>query len=323
MTLQLSRKNERGAFAVAWDAARSRKYLLNVILACIAVGLEIYYSLCGGSCSYLKGDLLGIPLQHVGIVYMACIVLLSLLKRDTLLLLLLSAGVGIEVYLVAFQIWYNTYCPYCLAFGAIVFILFLLNLSQDRKRLSLISMAIALILFSIFFQGSAAPSYAEELLVPVFGQGKVNVRLYTDYFCGPCRAMEPDVEPLLAELVKKRKINITFIDTPFSRHSPLYASYYLYAMNERKELERAFAARKVLMEAAEQKIAESAKIEALLSQKGIKIKLFNPKPVFDAFNRALKEDGINSTPTMVVENGGNKEKVGGGADIVKALKRLN
>jgi hypothetical protein len=36
-----------------WAAARSGKYVINVILACLAVALEIYYSICGGSCSYL------------------------------------------------------------------------------------------------------------------------------------------------------------------------------------------------------------------------------------------------------------------------------
>ena len=31
---------------------------------------------------------------------------------------------------------------------------------------------------------------------PSYGSGPVEVRLYTDYFCPPCRAMEPAVEPL-------------------------------------------------------------------------------------------------------------------------------
>ena len=54
----------------------SPKYVVNIMLACFAVALATYYSYCGGSCSYLKGDLIGIPLQYIGIGYMACIVLL-------------------------------------------------------------------------------------------------------------------------------------------------------------------------------------------------------------------------------------------------------
>ncbi len=239
----LDPQKKRNIWANVWAARGFGKYLINVLLACVAVALEVYYSVCGGSCSYLKGDLIGIPLQYVGIAYMACIVLVSLLKADTLLLTLLSAGVGIEVYLVGFQIWHSTYCPYCLAFGAVVVILFLLNLNRNRKRLSLISMGLALILFSVFFEGSATPSYAEETAIPTFGQGRVNVRLYTNYFCPPCRAMEPDVEPLLADLIEKNRINVMFIDTPFYQYSSLYAKYHLYAMNDKSEFEHALATR--------------------------------------------------------------------------------
>jgi thiol:disulfide interchange protein DsbA len=323
MTLELGKEKERGVFRDMWRGLRSRKHLINVVLAVAAIAVEVYYSLCEGSCSYLKGDLFGIPLQYIGIAYMAGIALLSIVRWDRMILLLLSAGVGIELYLVGFQIWHNTYCAYCLAFGAIVLLLFLLNIDRGGTRLSLISMAVALILFSIFFRGSATPSYADELIVPVFGVGKINVRLYTDYFCPPCRAMEPDAEPLIAELIKKKRISITFIDTPFYRHSALYARYFLYAVNEKKEIEHIFAARSALIEAAKQNIGEPGKIETFLNQKGIKIKPFDPKPVFEFFGKAFKEDGINSTPTIVIERSGSKEKATGGPEILKALKQLN
>jgi uncharacterized membrane protein len=142
--------------------ARSKRYIITIVLACAAVALEIYYSICGGACSYLRGDIVGINLEYIGIAYIASIMLLSILKKDTLLLVLLSAGVGIEFYLIGFQVWYNTYCPYCLAFAAIVFILFLLNTQRNRKALSVVTMGLALILFSIFFKGSVVPSYVLE-----------------------------------------------------------------------------------------------------------------------------------------------------------------
>jgi thiol-disulfide isomerase/thioredoxin len=306
----------------AWTAVRSARYIINILLACIAVALEVYYSICGGSCSYLKGDLIGIPLQYIGIAYMAFIILLSLFKADTLLLILISAGLGVEFYLVGFQIWYRTYCPYCLAFGAVVFVLFILNFSPLRKWFSIVSMFLALILFSLFFKGSVTPSYAGEIAMPTFGEGKVSVRLYIDYFCPPCRAMEPDVEPLLAELVKSKKINLTFVDTPLYQYSSLYARYYLYATNERKEFEHALATRGVLMEGAKQNVKEPAGIEAMLAEKGIRTKPFDTKPVFDLFGKFLKDDGINSTPTCVIERDGKKEKAGGKVDIMNALKAL-
>jgi uncharacterized membrane protein len=134
--------------------------LLNIVLACGAVALEVYYSVCGGACSYLKGTIFGIDLQYVGIAYMACVILLSILKWGELLPVLLSAGVGIEFYLIGFQVWYDTYCPYCLGFAAIVFFLFLLNFKRKRKALYAIAMVISLVVFAALFKGSSIPTYA-------------------------------------------------------------------------------------------------------------------------------------------------------------------
>jgi len=142
---------------IGW--AQSRRHIITIVLACTAVALEIYYSICAGACSYLKGSILGINLEYVGIAYMAVIIFLSIVKKDILLLIFLSAGVGIEFYLIGFQVWYNTYCPYCLAFAAIIFILLFINAKRDRKMLSVVTMGLSLILFSIFFKGSVVPSY--------------------------------------------------------------------------------------------------------------------------------------------------------------------
>lgn len=326
-TIQVLEQNDKkgnGLLGAVWKAARSWKYPINILLAFIAVGLEVYYTLCGGSCSYLRGDLLGVPLQYIGMAFMACTVLLSLFRADFLLLALLSAGVGVEAYLVGFQVWYSTYCPYCLAFGGIIMILFLLNFDPARKWMAIISMALALILFPLFFEGSLTPSYAEDapISAPVFGQGKVSVRIYTDYYCPPCRAMEPEIEPIILDLLKNKKINLTFIDTPFYQYSSLYARYYLYAVNEKREIGHALAVRNVLIDGADKNISDHSRIEALLAEKGIKVKPFDPKPVFELYGKALKEDEVKSTPTCVVEHNGKKEKATGKADIIKMLKGL-
>ena len=57
---------------------RSRRYLVNVVLLLIAIGLEIFYTVCGGSCSYLRGDIFGLDLTYVGIVFAVILILLSL-----------------------------------------------------------------------------------------------------------------------------------------------------------------------------------------------------------------------------------------------------
>ena len=82
---------------------------------------------------------------------------------------------------------------------------------QEKKTIT----RIGSIWIVIFLAGLAAAnlSYGEEVL-PTFGQGEIQVILYTDYFCPPCRSMEPDVEPILKDLMKTGKINLTFVDTP-------------------------------------------------------------------------------------------------------------
>ncbi|HEX7627777.1 MAG TPA: hypothetical protein VF354_02510, partial [Candidatus Methanoperedens sp.] len=80
-----------------------------------------------------------------------------------------------------------------------------------RLKKTLVSGLFAMILTGWIVVGSGS---AQELNMPFpsYGTGPVEVRLYTDYFCPPCRAMEPDVEPLLRDLLKKNAIHLTLVD---------------------------------------------------------------------------------------------------------------
>jgi hypothetical protein len=163
-----------------------------------------------------------------------------------------------------------------------------------------------------------------------FGTGKIKVRLYTDYFCVPCRAAEPRIEAVLKTLVTKNLINVTFIDTPFHRFSSLYARYFLFVLNENRNFEHALAVRAFLFEAAkdgasEKKdgASETERVEEYLKKKGIKFAAFDAKPVFVNFERYLREDNVDATPSCVIERGGKKEILKGGDDIAKALESLD
>lgn len=301
---------------------RTWKYLINVVLLLIAIGLEVFYTVCGGSCSYLRGNIFGMDLTYVGIIFAVILIVLSLLKWDRLILVLLSAGVGVETVLVAFQVRNNVYCPYCLAFAAVILLLFILNFDVTKKGLITGSIVLGFVLFSLFFKGSVTPSYAAEPTAFSFGNGPVKVRLYTDYFCSPCRAMEPEVEPLLIELVKKNAVTLAFIDVPIYQYSSLYARYYLYAMNARKDFDQALAARSALFEAAGEKLSEVSKIEAYLKKKDVQFKTFDVVPLSSVLNGFLASDKINSTPTCVIENGPGKETYKGSRQIIPALKQL-
>ncbi|MEN6615616.1 MAG: hypothetical protein ABFD12_03600 [Syntrophorhabdus sp.] len=153
------------------NSIKRKRHIITIILALAAIGLEIYYSICADSCSYLRGDLVGIPLQYIGMAYMLFIILLSILKKDALIFLLVSAGVGIEFYLIGFQVYSNTYCPYCLGFAAILFFFYFLTFQRQYLVPGFFLMAISLVLFAIFFKGSLIPTYTytqEMFSAPVF-----------------------------------------------------------------------------------------------------------------------------------------------------------
>jgi len=179
-----------------------------------------------------------------------------------------------------------------------------------------------LFLVLTLLQVVSVKGHSAETVMTSFGDGKTNVRLYTDYFCPPCRQMEPDIEPLLTELVRDKIITLTFVDTPFYRYSSLYVRYFLYAINEKKDLEHALYVRRSLIEAAKKGLDSAQKLEAFLKEKKIALKPFDPKPVFDSLSRHLKEDGIDATPSCVIESKGKTSKYGGAGNITDALTAL-
>lgn len=155
-----------------------------------------------------------------------------------------------------------------------------------------------------------------------FGKGETEARLYSDYFCSACKTLEPNIEYLLADLVKRNIITITFIDTPLHKQSTLYARYFLYILNSKKEIGHALKARSALFEAAQQNIADKEKLEAFLASKKIKFKPFDPQPVFAMLQHYLRSDRIRATPTCVLINGDKKDFYQGGPNITKILESL-
>jgi hypothetical protein len=184
---------------------------------------------------------------------------------------------------------------------------------------------------------AALPSFAQngkaalvkDSQVPTLGTGNVKVRFYTDYFCAPCRVLEPKIEPIIVDLLKRNAVTITFIDAPFHKHSALYAQYFLFIHRERKESDYLLKARNVLFEASKQRTKEGAEIitdapalEEVLGKNFIIFRRFDVTPVFNELRGLLMEDKINQTPTCVIINNGKKETYKGGADIMKALSAI-
>jgi hypothetical protein len=293
------------------------------ILAGVGVGIILFYAVCGDSCRYLQGSVFGIDLKYLGLAFMAFLFILNILKKDTLNILFLSIGVGSEIFLIGYQAANAVYCPFCLAFGGVLIVMFILNFDKTKIPLIFLSTLLGLVFFLFLFKGSLTPSYAGDNLMTSFGSGPVEVRLYSDYFCGPCRAAEPEIESLLTNLMDNNAIRITFIDTPIHKETILYAKYILYILNgSRRDFSSILTARSALYEAAGQNIRADTALEAFLSKKGITFKPFDTVPVFKAFGNHIKEDGINSTPTCVISGLNKKESFVGGPNIIKGLKGI-
>jgi hypothetical protein len=204
----------------------------------------------------------------------------------------------------------------------------------DAQQRGLVLTFILIFLGTGFFCSALLAGAAEPRneTMASFGTGKIKVRLYTDYFCVPCRAAEPRIEAALKGLVTKNLINVTFIDTPFHKFSSLYARYFLFVLNENRNFEHALSVRATLFEAAKEGVPDPQKKEALseaerveeyLKKRGIKFSTFDVKPIFLAFERYLREDNIDATPSCVIERNGKKEILKGGDDIAKALESLD
>jgi thiol-disulfide isomerase/thioredoxin len=116
---------------------------------------------------------------------------------------------------------------------------------EERMRLE---GAFAFRVFGMVLAGLivAGNGWAEKPNIPFpsYGSGALEVRIYTNYFCPPCRAMEPDVEPILKELLKRNTIRLILVDVPFDERTNLFARNFLYAIRAKNDLEHALNALK-------------------------------------------------------------------------------
>jgi len=177
-----------------------------------------------------------------------------------------------------------------------------------------------IILFTLGLK--ATPIYGKDDILPSFGNGAIKVVLYTDYFCPPCRDMEPGLEPILLELVKDGAIHLTFVDLPTSQYTELYAKYFLYSLGEKRDIDSAIQARRTLFEAAEKRVVDKNQLVNLLAEKKIGLKPIDLAPAFNLWNRLLQEHQIRSTPSCVIVHGDLKETHKGSIEVPKALENL-
>jgi thiol-disulfide isomerase/thioredoxin len=202
---------------------------------------------------------------------------------------------------------------------------------MTRSALKKTSLFLALLLPVVFcylfitFISPAPAVDADKGSIPSYGNGPHEILLFSDYFCPPCQALEPQIEPVLDELYKEGRVKITFVDTPMHKETPLFAKFYLYAAKAAPDYRAAMRARQVLFALAgkENVFWMDERIEEAYRKEKIAFTPFDFRTVQPELNRLISEHRVDATPTCVILSPGAKaEKHTGAGDILKGLRSL-
>jgi uncharacterized membrane protein len=303
------------------------------ILPALCIITIVIGQLCAAKCAFIQGDIIGIDLNIFGLLFYSLLLVSLLVYRkfypeDWLMKAIAavaSAGMGAELILVKFQVENGVYCPKCLISGFFFLVMFFLLARHLKKWVIILLIAAGLLFTSFTFNGSIIPSYGEESY-PQFGadSARVEIIVYSDYFCPHCRKIDGQVNVMLEKLKDRAKIR--FVDVPLHAGSLEYAEVFLYAwFVSGNKLRTAVEVRKLLFEAALKKTDEAGVI-ALLKSKGISVKSDRERArsIFRSFyNKSLKTDKVNATPAVVIIKSGKRKKYEGGKEILKALEELS
>ncbi len=178
-----------------------------------------------------------------------------------------------------------------------------------KLKLQFAAIGVAAILcWSVFASNADA-----QRVIPSMGAGPYEVLMFSDYFCPPCKQIDTKAEPLMKELLETGKVKITFVDVPFHSATPIYAKYYLYAINAKADSSNVFHVRRILFDAAQVKrIQKEDALIAYLKEKKIFWKVMDEKAIFPLLSSLIKENKVNQTPTCVIRYplAGEKKYVG-------------
>lgn len=196
-----------------------------------------------------------------------------------------------------------------------------------KKSTLLRSVSVSVVFFCllVLIISIAPAAGAEKEAVPSYGQGPREVIIFSDYFCPPCQALEPKLEPILDALYKQGNVKIRFVDTPMHKETPLFAKFYLYAAKATPDYRSAMRARQVLFALArkENVFWMDERIEEAFRKEKISYTPFDFRSVQPALNGLIKQHRVDATPTCVILSPGKKaQKFIGPDDIMKGLDTI-
>lgn len=106
----------------------------------------------------------------------------------------------------------------------------------------------------------------------------------------------------MKELLASGRTKITFVDVPIYSATPIYARYFLYAINAGVDDEKVFRIRKTLFKAAQEGlIKKKEELIYYLKEEKIDWKEFDEKPIFLLMSKVIKDNKVDTTPSCVIK----------------------
>lgn len=165
---------------------------------------------------------------------------------------------------------------------------------------------------------------AEEAPIFSCGAGRYELIIFTDYFCQPCQKMEGGLNKTIEEMINRGRVRVTLVDLPLFKLTPLYAKYFLYALNASATCKDALKARQFLFERAFRIGAITAEhLERDFKSEGIAIKPYDTGPSLAKYSEIIRKYRVHSTPTFVfVYSPTDVRKYSGSEPIKKGMAEL-
>lgn len=158
----------------------------------------------------------------------------------------------------------------------------------------------------------------ERSRIPAAGKGPYELYIFTDYFCGPCQALEAELDTTLRELLVRNSVKISFVDLPIHRETILLNRYFLYAAHAAGSGRDLLRARQELFALAKgQDAADEKMIVSRFNKGNIAFKVYDLKPVYPQLNRIIKQFDVRSTPTCVVQYSSTDIRIYAGVTQIK------
>lgn len=318
--------------------------ILLSIFSGFALSIVSWEKICSQACS--EGHnyrLYRQPFEFFGFAYFITLGIIHIFSRKYSLLLpfmaiLLVSGLASEtvfIYLQKYKI--GKWCPVCLAIAATIGIAFIAFITgyfyklksyedQIMKHLANAGIGTFVFIASFFFVFFGVekhnPLLAQENTIKeniVFGNHKspVEVYVFTDWACPACRSLEPALEKMSSEIMKKAKL--TFVDFAVHTETLNYTPYNLSFMVYNKD--KYFKLRNALSDLSEKTgTPTDQQIEKLAISVGTRYRQLNYSDValgIKYYKHLIDQLNIEGTPTIAVINRDTKKgkKLAGTTEI--------